>query len=134
MTQHTPLINIHDAEALAERYFSAEISEQEERVLRAFLLTEEGADTRFDELRATMSYLSVGRQLYQAPRRSHRLVAVAASLILALALGVTGWYATRPPETFQATVAGREISKEKATQLMFSQMRDMFNPDNHVAP
>ena len=49
-------------EALAERYFSAETTDEEEALLRSFLCSKEAQDSRFDEVRATVSYLHVCRQ------------------------------------------------------------------------
>lgn len=49
---------------LAEKYFEAETSDEEERLLRLFLATPEAQDPAFDELKAVMGYLAVGKRLH----------------------------------------------------------------------
>ena len=52
---------------LVERFFAAQTSEAEEKELREFLLSSRGADARYDEVRAVMSFLAVGRDVYGGP-------------------------------------------------------------------
>lgn len=49
---------------LVERFFAAQTSEAEEKELREFLLSPSGADARYDEVRAVMSFLAVGRDVH----------------------------------------------------------------------
>ena len=82
-----------------------------------------------------MSYFSVARHLHRTSPRRHRYVAaVAASLFVALTLGLAGWYAMRDNGSCRAIVAGHEVSQTEATQLMLSQMQEMFNPNNTAQP
>lgn len=82
--------------ALTERYFAAECTPQEEERLRHFLTTPEGAGHEFDELRAVMGYLSVGRQAHREEMRRlhHRsaawrpLLYAAAAIALLLTIAV----------------------------------------------
>ena len=73
---------------LAFRYFEAETSLEEEQALRRFLATPEAQDPDFDELRATMCYISVGKERYQSSsvtrtsRRPLRWVSAAAVAVL----------------------------------------------------
>ena len=60
--------NKEQAKELLRRYFEAETSDAEERWLRAFLASEEAVGPEFDEARAVMSFLVVGRR-----RRPSRL-------------------------------------------------------------
>lgn len=57
---------------LAERYFAAETTPQEEEALRRFLASPQGNGREFDELRAVMGYLSVGRKEHRAENRRLR--------------------------------------------------------------
>lgn len=50
---------------LAEKYFEAETSDEEERQLKLFLCSAEAQDPAFDELKAVMGYLAVGKSRYQ---------------------------------------------------------------------
>lgn len=53
---------------LAERYFEAETTDQEEAELVRFLASPFAQGVEFDELRAVMGYFSVGKEEYAKPR------------------------------------------------------------------
>ena len=115
-------------EDLAERYFLAETSEKEEAQLRKFLCTDAANDPRFDEIRATLSFLHVSR-----PSRSRHvirlplgIVAVAACLCVAAFLG---WYQYRQYYISSVRIAG-ERTETDAALVMQQQMTEMFNPIN----
>ena len=58
---------------LSERYFDAETTDEEERLLRQFAAQTDDPD--FDALRATMGYTAVGRHFHQAPQaQAHPVV------------------------------------------------------------
>ena len=52
--------------ALTERYFDAETTRKEEEALKAFAAST--TDPDFDELRAVMGYLAVGRKQHAASK------------------------------------------------------------------
>ena len=111
-------------EALAERYFLAETSEQEEAQLRKFLCSSYAQDSRFDEARAAMSLLHVCRSKRRpAMRYPLRVVAVAACLYLAFFLG---WHQYRQHNISRVRIAGQEVEAD-ASLLMQKQMTEMFN-------
>lgn len=121
-------------DALAERYFRAETTDEEESRLRRFLHSEEAQDPRFDEVRATMSYLHVCRQRSLtpdfAPRRGEMgglLLALAACLCIAFFLG---WYQYRQHNISSVRVAGENVEAD-ASLLMQRQMAEMFNTPDH---
>lgn len=111
---------------LAARYFEAQTTPEEERMLRRFLASPAGADARFDALRAVMGYVAVGRSLSRPKRAARRRLpdarlwrAVAAVCIVAgigAAVGV-GHY--RRENICVAYVAGhKETSPEAVMQYM----------------
>ena len=55
--------------ALGERYFEALTTADEERELRRFLATAEAQGREFDELRAVMGFLTVGKRCEMRSRR-----------------------------------------------------------------
>ena len=125
-------------EELAERYFQAETSEAEEARLRRFLCSSEGQDSRFDEVRATMSYLHACRQQRHPDggslsievdvwRRSRFLLALAACLCLAAFLG---WHQYQQHNISSVRIAGQDVEAD-ASLLMQKQMAEMFNPLDH---
>ena len=113
-------------EDLAERYFLAETSEMEEAQLRKFLCTDAASDPRFDEIRATLSFLHVSRppRRFRVVRYPLRIVAVAACLCAAMFLG---WYQYRQYNICSVRVAGENVEAD-ASLVMQQQMAQMFNP------
>lgn len=125
-------------EQMAERYFLAETSKEEEAQLRKFLCSSQAQDSRFDEIRATMSLLHVCRQA--SPKRGVnyadegtpspwgrlRIIAVAACLCVAMFLG---WYHYQQRNISSVRIAGEDVEAD-ASLLMQRQMAEMFNPAN----
>ena len=125
-------------EQMAERYFLAETSEEEEAQMRKFLCSSQAQDSRFDEIRATMSLLHVCRQA--SPKRGVkyadegtlfpwgrlRIIAVAACLCVAMFLG---WYHYQQRNISSVRIAGEDVEAD-ASLLMQRQMAEMFNPAN----
>lgn len=82
--------------ALGERYFEAQTTADEERDLRRFLATAEARGREFDELRAVMGFLAVGKREHE--RRRHRtlrlrLGRVAAAVGVLLVVAGSAFYA-----------------------------------------
>ncbi len=86
--------------ALTERYFDAETTQKEEEELKTFAAST--TDPDFDELRAVMGYLAVGRKQYAASKAyakqptTRRIalytrVAAAIFLLIALPWGYRQW-------------------------------------------
>lgn len=113
-------------EDLAERYFQAETSEQEEAELRKFLCSDAARDHRFDEIRATMSFLHVSRPKSKTFVMRHPLgtITVAACLCVAAFLG---WHQYQQHNMNCVRIAGKVIEAD-ASLLMQQQMTEMFNP------
>lgn len=115
-------------EMLIQRYFEAETTEAEEKELRSFLSTSPGLDSRYDEVRAVMGYLAVGRSLNKKKMarrpsrmiRTMRHVGVAASL--ALMIGFVSFYWSdliSERESYVAYVDGNKITDRAiVSQLM----------------
>ncbi len=115
-------------EMLIQRYFEAETTEAEEKKLRSFLSTSPGLDSRYDEVRAVMGYLAVGRSLNKKKMarrpsrmiRTMRHVGVAASL--ALMIGFVSFYWSdliSDRESYVAYVDGNKITDRAiVSQLM----------------
>ena len=81
---------------MARRYFDAETTEAEERMLKRFAASPETDGAEWDELRAVMGYATVGKRLRRQaasitsiipfrPRRRWIPAVAAASILLALA-------------------------------------------------
>lgn len=68
--------------ALGERYFEALTTADEERELRRFLATAEAQGREFDELRAVMGFLTVGKR--EQERRRHRTLRLNISRVAAV--------------------------------------------------
>ena len=110
-------------EAMAERYFLAETTEEEEAQLRRFLCSSQAQDSRFDEVRATMSLLHVCRSKKKpAMRHPLRVVAVAACLCAAAFLG---WYQYQQHNISSVRIAGEDVEMD-ASLLMQQQMAEVL--------
>lgn len=139
--------NSHAAwDELVRRYFEAETTDEEEMRLRRFLVSEEGKDIRYDEVRAVMGFLACGRaqgaagafrseaaahEVPSVPCRHRRLsvwlkaCAVAAVLVL-VALPVTWRLAAAGPNVCVAYVGGREVTAPDAVlEQMFRSFEDV---------
>ena len=109
---------------MAERYFLAETTENEEAQLRKFLCSSEAQDSRFDEIRATMSYLQVSRPKKDVSvKLPLKAIAVAACLVIAMFLG---WYQYQQYNISSVRIAGEDIETD-ASVVMQKQMAEMFN-------
>jgi len=115
-------------EELAERYFQAETSEQEEAQLRKFLCSDAAHDPRFDEARAALSLLHVSRPHGKPHVIQHPLRAVAVAACLCIAAFI-GWHQYRQYNMSSVRIAGENIEAD-ASLLMQRQMTEMFNPIN----
>ena len=112
-------------EALAERYFLAETTEEEEAQLRKFLCSIQARDPRFDEIRATMSFLHICRSK-RKPSMGLPLKAIAIAACLCIAM-LLSWYQYRQHDISTVRIAGEDIEAD-ASLLMQRQMTEMFNP------
>ncbi len=111
---------------LVERYFEAETTDAEETRLRRFLVSEEAVGEEFDEARAVMGLLTVGRTLHQSRRvKKTRILSlvlyrVAAVALLVLVCTATWKLADSQQNTCVAYVYGEKITEPEA---VMSQMR-----------
>lgn len=124
MTQH----DLSYWEEMAERYFLAETTDEEEQRLRKFLCTKEAQDdARFDEIRATLSYLHVCRAQHTPPIK-HPLKALAVAACLG-AVAFLGWYQYQQQNISSVRIAGQDVEAD-ASQLMEQQLAEMFSSTN----
>ena len=123
MTQH----DISYWEEMAQRYFLAETTDEEEQRLRKFLCTQEAQNARFDEIRATLSYLYVSRVQHKLSLK-HPLKALAVAACLS-AIAFIGWYQYQQQNVCSVRVAGQTIEAD-ASQLMEQQLAEMFSSTN----
>lgn len=117
---------------LSARYLDAETTEGEEAQLRAFAATTEDPD--FDELRAVMGFVAVGRRMEQEAtaetrnasiRPYWRIAGVAASLLLVVGLAAFWPKALKEPDCV-AYVNGREVTNpDQVMELMLQTMYDL---------
>ena len=114
---------------LEERYFDGLTTEEEERLLRQFLATEMAQTEDFEELRAVMGYLAVGkaeRKQKQIPLwRSPKVLKWSAAACFFI-LGGIGIYHLQSRTTYIAYVDGhRTTNKMEVIAQMHSVMADI---------
>ena len=141
-TSSLPIRSRQEWLALAERYFDAETSLEEEAQLRRFAVSPAAAaDPAFDELRAVMAYSSHASlsPLRAAPMHRQQAspralwptigrIAVAAMLVIGAGFGIWCYQqrALAPAETLQAYVYGETLTSPDAVMMqMRAVMRDV---------
>ncbi len=85
---------VDDWRTMVARYFDAETSDAEETELRRFAVSPMASGHEFDELRAVMGLVVVGRRLTQqrkAARRRRRVLGYAAAAVVFIVVGMAGW-------------------------------------------
>ena len=115
--------------ALEERYFEGLTTKEEERLLRQFLSTEMAQTEDFEELRAVMGFLAMGkaeRKQKQIPLwRSPKVMRWSAAACFLLFAGI-GVYHLMPRTTYVAYVDGRRTTdKMEVLAQMHSVMSDV---------
>lgn len=137
MTNHIQpnIISRKEALKLTARYFEAETSEAEERLLKSFLCTPESNDPAFEEVRALMGLGAYGRRVLQGGRASrtatpHKrpttLLKWAAAIAIVLLTGVSaGTFAYQHNNQCVAYIDGRKITDSR--QVMQAMRTSMHN-------
>ncbi len=122
-------LNKKQAKELLRRYFEAETSDAEERQLRAFLVSDEARGAGFDEARAVMSFLAVGRR---RPKRvsMRKAAAWAASFLAAASLGI-GWMVFQERNECVAYVYGEKVTN---AEIVMGHMRESLQEMEQVEP
>lgn len=114
--------------ALAERYFDAQTTDNEEHELRHFASVTDDPD--FDELRAVLGFTAVSRRRTVVARRPRMLTPMRAAAALALVIGLSVFMArdivpTPEPDCI-AYVNGKRITDESQIfRLMDETMSDI---------
>lgn len=142
-TQLTP----EEALRLADRYFEAQTSEEEEERLRDFLLTAENADSRFNDVRAVMGValcpphaVTVSKHKHQH-KRIHtnfsvlvKHTAVAASFLLIAGVATTS-YLHHENNLCIAYINGQKVTDhERVEKAMHDVLQQMDMPHDHTSP
>lgn len=104
---------------LAEKYFDATATPEEEKALASFLATEESNRPEFDEVKAVMGYIATARKKEhgrkQSTRRANRKrglawMSTAAAITIAAFIGVNMVHRERALENPASTGAKKEAS------------------------
>lgn len=120
---------------LSERWFDALLTEDEERVLKAFLASTDDPD--FDEIKAVAGFFAMGKAVYGAQEENHRparqrrtahrlawaAIAVAASLALVAAIGL---YNQRQNQCYILAYGEKSTDKELALESMEATLSSLF--------
>lgn len=116
---------------LTEKYFNAETSEQEERLLQSYVFSTE--DHAFDEVRAIMSYCHVAASQNRFPtRRSHYGIVRYAAMIAAAA-GLTVILLDIHSNECVAYVNGVKVTDEsKVMAMMNASASEVMNTDDEL--
>ncbi|WP_455671959.1 hypothetical protein [Phocaeicola sp.] len=118
---------------LVNRYFDAQTTEAEELLLRRFLVTEEAVGDEFEEARAVMGFLAVGKSVHQQEKKKRSLslkpVRWVAAAVACCIIGITAWQMIDRRQN----VCVAYIYGEKCTdaQQVMSQLKLSLRQVNH---
>lgn len=115
---------------LVERYFEAETTREEELALRRFLATNEADAPEFEEARAVMGYLAVGRSVHKSGFKSRRRQALwwaaAAAVVVLVALPLKQAPVAEEEDICVAYVDGKRLTdSNEVLQLMKQTMQSV---------
>jgi len=119
---------------LAEKYFKAETTDRQEDELKRFLITDKAFDKEFDELKAVMGYVSIGKSIRKKPKckQRHRIgfaISAAASITVIIGIGLGFMYMNE--NQCYANVRGNIITdKDYVMADMRSTMADLLSDEN----
>lgn len=102
-------------EALVERYFDALTTDEEERELVSFLASSEAVGKVFDEARAVIGFLKVGRSMHRSQPESflRKPVWKVAAVVCGLAFGASFWFFHQNGnDVCEAYVYGKKYTEE----------------------
>lgn len=120
---------------LSERWLDALLTEDEERVLKAFLASTDDPD--FDEIKVVAGFFATGKAVYGAQEENHRparqrrtthrlawaAIVVAASLALVAAIGL---YNQRQNQCYILAYGEKSTDKELALESMEATLSSLF--------
>lgn len=141
-TDFTHILTTAEALQLMERYFEAETSEQEEKVLKQFITSPAGASVQFNELRAVMGLAAFGKQMKHGQsqnlvskhrNRSYRTVTLlrwSVAAVLCIAFGVSlSVYNFRQENQCIAYIHGQKITdSQQVIAAMHCSLADVGAP------
>lgn len=142
-TQLTP----EEALRLADRYFEAQTSEEEEERLRYFILTAENADSRFNDVRAVMGVALCPPHAVTASKHKHqhkrihtsfsvlvKRTAVAASFLLIAGVATTS-YLHHENNLCIAYINGQKVTDhERVEKTMHDVLQQMDMSHDQTSP
>lgn len=136
---------------LADRYFDAQTTDEEEQLLKRFLVSGKAAGKEFEEIRAVMGFLQKGKTVHSKDssrfRFSWRWISVAASAILVLSVGlgimdsrrnvcvayIGGQKCTDTEKVMrQMSISMKQVNIEEESADVEGQLKDMFQTINDV--
>lgn len=123
---------------LAEKYFDAQTSVEEERALKGYIAGLPEEDTSMDDVKAVMGYFAAGRALSRTTdmqkrksRHIYRYWTAAACFLAALFIGAQAYY--RHNNYCVAYMNGEKYTdREFVMQQMRSSMQDIGLNDNRL--
>lgn len=117
---------------LPERYFEAQTTDEEERQLRLFLVTEAASGKEFDEAKAVMGFLAVGKGL-RRPKKEYHLPVYAKKWVVAVVafciMGSAAWkIVDRSQNVCVAYIYGEKCTD---TEVVMSQLKNSLHQVQH---
>lgn len=114
---------------LIERYFEATITDDEEQQLKQFLASPHSNSPQYDEIKAVMGFLSIGKRYNNQPKKRHTIGinrVLRWSVAAAVAIGIIGTAAIQFSSTSDNNICIAYIDGKKYTEeaIVLAQMRN----------
>ena len=122
--------SISEWEELAERYFDALTTLQEEEELRKFLGTPQASSPRFDEIKAVMGYFATRKAA--SSKRKGNTIWWSAAAIVAVLISTALWYSV-PQPTHDICIAYVNGVKYTDDAVVMKEMQQTFRMMGNTA-
>jgi hypothetical protein len=121
-----------EIDCIIEKYFDGETTDKEEKLLLRFLATPQAEDKRYNEIKAVMGFVAVGKKIYEKKieKSSKKILSIRpyrwiAAAVIGCIIGTAGWRIVDN----QQNVCVAYIGGEKCTdpQLVMSHVRQSLH-------
>ena len=121
---NTTLENIHE---LIDRFFDAQTSPDEEKILRQILVNIPYSSPKIDEARAYFSLFAMNKKASSRKKRLalRRIISIAATITVIAVIGIAYFIPSKPNQEYFSCIAGNISDDENtALNIFYEQIND----------
>ena len=121
-------------DGIIEKYFDGETSDEEEKLLLRFLATPQANDKKYNEIKAVMGYVAVGKTIYEKNNRNNKRFSIIptkwiAAVVIGCIIGTAGWKIVDNQQNVCVAYIGGEKCTD--TQTVMAQVRQSLHSMNN---